>query len=214
MGFPGDWVIKNLPEMQETLETQVWSLGGEDPLEEGMATHSSILAWRMDRRAWQATVHRLANWSDLAHMHIHSFMLLCEYIQVKVKVKFAQLCPTLCDPMDYSPWNSPGQNTGVGSHSLLQGIFPTQGSNPCLPHCRQILYQLSHKGSPYIQETCRIDCFRRTGWLGDRDMKRKLVPIRIPAEVHSKGSWMKEWVTKVWTGVSTQQRMVVCPPLD
>ena len=46
----------------------------------------------------------------------------------------------------YSPWNSPGQNTGVGSHSLLQGIFPTQGSNPGLLHCRQILYQLSHKG--------------------------------------------------------------------
>ena len=49
----------------------------------------------------------------------------------------------------YSPWNSPGQNTGVGSLSFLQGIFPTQGSNPGLPHCRQILYQLSYQGSPY-----------------------------------------------------------------
>ena len=48
----------------------------------------------------------------------------------------------------YSPWNSPGQNTGVGSLSLLQGIFPTQGSNPGLPHCRRILYWLSHQGSP------------------------------------------------------------------
>ena len=48
----------------------------------------------------------------------------------------------------YSLWNSPSQNTGVGSLSLLQGIFPTQESNPGLPHCRQILYQLSHKGSP------------------------------------------------------------------
>ena len=48
----------------------------------------------------------------------------------------------------YSPWNSPGQNTGVGSLSLLQGIFPTQGLNPGLLHCRQILYQLSHKESP------------------------------------------------------------------
>ena len=48
----------------------------------------------------------------------------------------------------YNPWNSPGQNTGVGSLSLLQEIFPTQGSNPGLPHCRWILYQLSHKGSP------------------------------------------------------------------
>ena len=50
----------------------------------------------------------------------------------------------------YSPWNSPGQNTGVGSLSLLQGIFPTQGSNTGLPHCRRILYQLGRKRSPYI----------------------------------------------------------------
>ena len=48
----------------------------------------------------------------------------------------------------YSPWNSSGQNTGVSSLSLLQGIFPTQGWNPDLLHCKQILYQLSHKGSP------------------------------------------------------------------
>ena len=46
----------------------------------------------------------------------------------------------------------PGQNTGVGSLSLLQGIFPTQGLNPGLPHCRQILYPLSHQGSPRILE--------------------------------------------------------------
>ena len=50
----------------------------------------------------------------------------------------------------YSPWNSPGQNAGMGSHSLLQEIFPTQRSNPGLLHCRQILYQLSHKGSPRL----------------------------------------------------------------
>ena len=64
-----------------------------------------------------------------------------------------QLCPTLCDSMDYyRPWHSPGQNTGGGSLSLLQGTFLTQGSNPGLPHCRWILYQLSHKGSPRILE--------------------------------------------------------------
>ena len=57
----------------------------------------------------------------------------------KVKVKVTQFYLTL-----YSPWNSPGQNTGVGILSHLQGIFPTQGSNPGLPHCRRILYQLSH----------------------------------------------------------------------
>ena len=48
----------------------------------------------------------------------------------------------------YSPWNAPGQNTGVGSLSFLQGIFPTQGSNQGLLYCRQILYQLSYQGSP------------------------------------------------------------------
>ena len=47
----------------------------------------------------------------------------------------------------YSPWGSSGQNTGVGSLSLLQEVFPTQGSNPGLPHCRQILYQLSYQGN-------------------------------------------------------------------
>ena len=71
----------------------------------------------------------------------------------KVKVKVTQSYPTHCDP--YSPWNSPGQNTGVGSLSLLQGIFPTQGSNLGLPHCRQIFYQLSHKGLLRVLWTAR-----------------------------------------------------------
>ena len=65
-----------------------------------------------------------------------------------LKVKVTQLCLTFCDTMDY-PWNSPGQNTGVGNLSLLQGIFPTQGLNPGLSHGRRILYQLSHKGSEW-----------------------------------------------------------------
>ena len=58
-------------------------------------------------------------------------------------MKVIQSC-LICD----SPWNFPGHNTGVGSFSLLQGIFPTQGSNPGLQHWRWILYQLSHKGNP------------------------------------------------------------------
>ena len=115
----------------------------------------------------------------------------------KSESEVAQSCPTLCDPVDYSPTGSsvhgilqarilewiaisfsrdlpdpgieprspaveadslpaepPGKpkNTGVGSRSLLQGVFPTQGSNPGLPDCRQILYQLSHQGSPRILE--------------------------------------------------------------
>ena len=64
-----------------------------------------------------------------------------------LKVKVTWSCPTLCNPMDYSPWNSPGQNLGVGSCSLLQGIFLIQGLNPGLLHyCRRILYQLSYQG--------------------------------------------------------------------
>ena len=70
----------------------------------------------------------------------------------KCEVKVIQLCLTLCDHMDYSPWNSPGQNTGVGNLSLLQGIFPTQGMNAGLLHCTWNLYQLSHRGSPRILE--------------------------------------------------------------
>ena len=69
------------------------------------------------------------------------------------KVKVAQLCLTLCDPMD-SPWNSLGQNTEVGSLSLLQGIFPIQGLNPGLPHCRRIFYHLSHQGSHTLLILC------------------------------------------------------------
>ena len=66
----------------------------------------------------------------------------------------AQSCPTLCDPMDCSlPGSSihgifPAKTTGVGCHFLLQGIFPTQGSNLGLPHCRQMLYRLNHQGIP------------------------------------------------------------------
>ena len=70
-----------------------------------------------------------------------------------VKVLFAQWFLILCYHMDCSLpgssvyGDSPGKNTGVGCHVLLQGIFPTQGSNPGLPHCRQILYHLSHQGN-------------------------------------------------------------------
>ena len=66
-------------------------------------------------------------------------------------VLVTQSCLTLCDPMDCSllyPGNSPSKNIGVSCHSLLKGIFPTQGSNLGLLHCRQILYRLSHQGRP------------------------------------------------------------------
>ena len=58
---------------------------------------------------------------------------------------------TLCNPM-VCPWDCLGKNTGMSCHSFLQGICPTQGSNQDLLHCRQILYCLSHQGSPHVYE--------------------------------------------------------------
>ena len=107
----------------------------------------------------------LPRWAHLHKLHVHhvrgsqtnkrqhSVVLLCLKAAqtMYVKVQVSQSCLTLCDPMNlYSPWNSPGQDTGVGSLSLLQGIFPIQGLNPGLPHGRQIFHQLSHKGSPRL----------------------------------------------------------------
>ena len=65
----------------------------------------------------------------------------------------------------YSPWNSPGQNPGVDSLFLLQGIFPTQRLKPGLLHCRQILYQLSHKGSPRILQWVAYPFSSESSWL-------------------------------------------------
>ena len=83
-------------------------------------------------------------------------------------MKVIQSCLTLFDPMD-CPWNSPGQHTGVGSLSLLQGIFLTQESNRGLLYCRWILYQLSYQGS-------RADWYRWTYLQSrnrDRDVENK-----------------------------------------
>ena len=68
------------------------------------------------------------------------------------KVSHSVMSDSLWSHGLYSQWDSPGQNTGVGGLSLLQGIVPTQGSNPGLPHHRRILYQLSHQGSLRILE--------------------------------------------------------------
>ena len=74
------------------------------------------------------------------------------------EVKVGRSCPILCDPMDYTDCGIlQARILGVGGHSLIQGIFPTQGSNQGLSHCRQILDQLSHKGSlEYSREYLNI----------------------------------------------------------
>ena len=110
----------------------------------------------------------------------------------------------------YTPWNSPGQNTGVGSLSLLQGSFPTQGSNPGLPHWRQILYQLSHQGSHILGLLVNLliavtkgnlqmhvarpwmwmsASSRRTSW----STRRNWGPITRTCSASSRQSWMSRW---------------------
>ena len=80
-----------------------------------------------------------------------------------MEVSESESCSVVSDSLrphgQYSPWNSPGQNTGVGSLSLLQGIFRAWGSNPGFPHCRWILYQLSHDGS-------KVRCYKEQYCIG------------------------------------------------
>ena len=76
-------------------------------------------------------------------IHYGSGNISCSVVSNSLQPHGLQPTRFLC------PWNSPGQNTGVGCHSLLQGIFPTQGSKPGFMHCSQIHYYLSHWGSPY-----------------------------------------------------------------
>ena len=85
-----------------------------------------------------------------------------------IEVKVAQPCLTLRPHGLYSPWNSQGQNTGVSSLSLLQGIFPTHGLNPGLLHCRPILYQLRYKGSPIILEWVAYPFSSGSSWPRNR----------------------------------------------
>ena len=98
-----------------------------------------------------------------------------------------QSCTTLCDPIDHSPpgssvhGDSRGKNTGVGCHTLLQGIFPPQGSNPGLLHCSRILYHLSHQGSPYFHYI-------------DNIIKKKIVYIMYYVhefQLHGNRKWLE-----------------------
>ena len=84
------------------------------------------------------------------------------------------------------PWNSPGKNAGIGCRALLQGIFPTEGSNPGLQHCRQILYQLRHKGSPRILD-----------WLAYPFSRRGIFPTQDQTRVSCiAGRFFISWATR------------------
>ena len=123
-----------------------------------MATHSSILAWRIPWTEepgglWGCKESDTTEWLMLSLSSEADAvdLLLCRenYFKNKSESESHSVVSDSFRPMD---WNSPGQNTGMGSLSLLQVIFPTQGSKPGLLHCRRILYQLSHKGSPQKQK--------------------------------------------------------------
>ena len=98
----------------------------------------------------------------ICHLLFHSVSSVCSSLNflkivglksLSVLCLVAQSCLTLCGPIHCSPpgssvhGDSPGKNPAVSCHALLQGIFPTHGSNPGFPHCRQILYCLSHQGN-------------------------------------------------------------------
>ena len=103
-------------------------------------------------------------------INLYCFRQLClwKFVTCAVLCLVPQSCPTLCDPMDRSLpsisvlGDSPGRNTGGGCHALLQGVFPTQGWNPGLLHCGQILYHLSHQGSARILD--RVSSPFSRGW--------------------------------------------------
>ena len=103
-----------------------------------------------------------ADSSPLSHLgSLYYLLVLC---------LIAQSCLILCDPMDCSlpsssvPGVSPGKNSGVGCHALLQEMFPTQGLNPGLLHCMWILYHLSHQGIPRILEWVAYPFSRKSSW--------------------------------------------------
>ena len=108
----------------------------------------------------------------------------------------------------YSPWNSPGQNTGAGSLSLLQGIFPTQGSNPGLLHCRRIVYQLSHKGSPRTLEWVAYPFSSGSPQAGVEPGSPALQADSLPTELSGK-PWASESESEV-----AQLCLTLCDPMD
>ena len=136
-GFPRcSYLLKNPSAKQD-----MWGLipgSGRSPGEgNGSLLQYSCLENSMNRRAWQATVHRVSE-SDMTeapqyihiyvYIRIHTYMCVLSHSLMSDSLQLHELQPArlLC------PWNSPGKNTAVGCHFLFQGIFPIQGSNPCL----------------------------------------------------------------------------------
>ena len=140
-------LLRHSPELWEILLV-VWLFSSHHAVKK-----PNLAFMKRTRREW--TWNKIKHWFILSNFYSK---LTCSIVQC-LSVNFLLLLfihPVVSNSLWphglYSPWNSPGQNTGERSLSLLQGIFLTQGLNPSLPHCRQILYQLSHKGGPRILE--------------------------------------------------------------
>ena len=122
------------------------------------AHHPTVPLVKLSHNYLRKSTTYLMLFTYIKQLHFHAECASCHLNTLRDIIcavcLVAQSCPTLCDHMDSSPpgssvhGDSPDKNTRVGFHALLQGIFPTQGLNPGLSHCRQILYCLSHQGSP------------------------------------------------------------------
>ena len=110
--------------------------------------YQALPPWDFPGKNTGATIWNWKIWDELSGYSSHIFQF--HFIPL-IPVKWSESCSVVSDSLWphglYGPWNSLGQNTIVGSPSLLQGIFPTQGLNPGLSYCRRILYQPSYQGS-------------------------------------------------------------------
>ena len=123
-------------------------------------------------------------------------MFQCSLLESKVKVP--KLCPTLCNPVGYTVHGMLQARILewiMDSYSPFQGIFPTQGWNPVLPHCRRILYQLSHKGSKTTLEWVAYPFSSESSWSGIELVSPALQVDSLPTELSGKP--MQE-IQKMW----------------
>ena len=144
----------------------------------------------------------LLNIMFLRFVHQYQFILLyCWVITLYESVKESENHLVMADSLWlhglYSPWNSPGQNTGVGSLSLLQGIFWTYGSNPVLSHCRWILYNLKHKKSPRILKRVAYPLSNGSSWPRNRTGVSGIAG-RFFTNLASRKALTTMWISTLW----------------
>ena len=117
--------------------------------------------------------------SSIRYVDVYACVYFICYIYIYIYICYVYIC------MLYT-WNSPGQNPGVGGRSLLLGIFPTQGSNPDVPYCRRILYQLSYQGSPrtlqWVAYPFSSGSSQPRNWPGSPALQLDTLPAELPGK--------------------------------